>query len=64
MGNCFHLAHKDTIVAIDDTMFTQKWEQHYTVGPTKVWTEYLQENNIIELDRKDYSNGLGMFSIL
>ena len=29
-------------------------------GPTKVWTEYLQENKIIELDRKDYSNGLGM----
>jgi len=60
MENCFHLAHKDTIVALDDTMFTKKWEQHYTVGPTKVWTEYLQENKIIELDRKDYSNGLGM----
>lgn len=60
MENCFHLAHKDTIVALDDTMFTKKWEQHYTVGPTKVWTEYLQENKIIELDKKDYSNGLGM----
>lgn len=60
MKNCFHLAHKDTIVALDDTMFTKKWEQHYTVGPTKVWTEYLQENKIIELDKKDYSNGLGM----
>jgi ADP-heptose:LPS heptosyltransferase/predicted O-methyltransferase YrrM/Tfp pilus assembly protein PilF len=58
--NCFHLAHKDTIVALDDTMFTKKWEQHYTDGPTRVWTEYLQENKIIELNRKDYSHGLGM----
>jgi len=60
MENCFHLAHKDTIVALDDTMFTKNWEQHYTVGPTKVWTEHLQENKIVELNRKDYSNGLGL----
>ena len=58
--NCMKLAHKDTIVALDDTMFTKKWEQHYTIGPTKAWTEHLQENKIIELNRKDYTNGLGM----
>jgi DNA polymerase elongation subunit (family B) len=52
LENCFQLAHKDTIVALDDTMFTKKWEQHYTVGPTKVWTEYLQENKIIECSNR------------
>ena len=60
MENCFHLAHSDTIVVIDDTMFTKGWEQEYTIGPTKTWTEHLQENKIIELNRKDYCNGRGM----
>jgi len=27
MENCFHLAHKDTIVILDDTIFTQGWEK-------------------------------------
>jgi hypothetical protein len=60
MENCFHLAHKDTIVILDDTMFTKKWVTGYTIGPTKTWTEHLQENKIIELKRKDYCRGRGM----
>jgi len=60
MENCFHLADSDTIVVIDDTMFKKGWEQEYTIGPTKTWTEHLQENKIIELNRKDYCNGRGM----
>ena len=58
--NCFHLSHKDTIVILDDTIFTKGWEQDYTIGPTRTWTEYLQQNKIIELCRKDYCNGRGM----
>ena len=58
--NCFHLAHKDTIVILDDTMFTNGWEHGYTIGPTKTWTEHLQQNKIIELNRKDYCPGRGM----
>ena len=60
MENCFHLAHKDTIVILDDTMFTKGWEKFYTIGPTRTWTEHLQQNKIIELNRKDYCNGRGM----
>jgi predicted O-methyltransferase YrrM len=60
MENCFHLAKKDTIVILDDTMFTPGWEQHYTIGPTRTWMEHLQQNKIIELKRKDYSIGHGM----
>lgn len=60
MENCFHFAHKDTIVALDDTMYTQGWEQPYTIGPTQTWLEHLQENKIVELCRKDYSYGKGM----
>jgi predicted O-methyltransferase YrrM len=60
LENCFHLAHKDTIVIMDDTMFTQGWEQDWTIGPTRIWSEYLQQNKITELNRKDYSSGRGM----
>lgn len=60
MENCFYLAHKDTIVALDDTNFTKGWKKRYTLGPTKTWIEHLHENKIIELGRKDYCRGRGM----
>jgi hypothetical protein len=60
MENCFHLAHKDTIIVLDDTMFTKSWEAGYTIGPTRTWREHLQQKKIIELNRKDYSPGRGM----
>jgi predicted O-methyltransferase YrrM len=60
MENCFHLAHKDTIVILDDTIFTKGWEQSWTIGPTRTWLEHLEQNKIIELTRKDYFSGRGM----
>lgn len=60
MDNCFNLSHSDTIVALDDTIYTTGWEAGHTIGPTKIWTEYLQQNKITELSRKDYSPGRGM----
>jgi predicted O-methyltransferase YrrM len=60
MENCFNLAHKDTIIILDDTIFTKGWEASYTIGPTRTWTEHLQQNKIVELNRKDYSQGHGM----
>lgn len=60
LENCFHLAHKDTIVAIDDTIYTPCWKKVYTIGPTRTWMEHLQQNKIIELNRTDYCNGRGM----
>ena len=60
LDNCFHLAHKDTIVILDDTLFTIGWECEWTIGPTRTWSEHLQQNKIIELHRIDYSHGRGM----
>ena len=60
MENCFHLSHKDTIVILDDTIFTKGWEAVYTIGPTRTWMEHLQQNKIVELNRKDYCYGRGM----
>jgi predicted O-methyltransferase YrrM len=60
MENCFFLAHKDTIVILDDTIFTKGWEGGCTIGPTRTWTEHLQENKIVELNKIDYRSGRGM----
>jgi len=59
MENCFHLAHNDTIVILDDTMFTKE-VQSYNIGPTQTWIEYIQQNKIVELGRIDYCDGRGM----
>jgi predicted O-methyltransferase YrrM len=60
LENCFHFAHKDTVVALDDTIFTKGLEQYYTIGPTRTWIEHLKQNKIIELNRKEYRRGRGM----
>jgi len=60
MENCFHLVHENTIVILDDTMFTKDWVQSWNNGPTRTWTEHLQQNKIVELNRKDYCCGRGM----
>ena len=58
--NCFKLADKDTIVILDDTIFTPSWTENWNVGPTKVWNECLLKNTILELGRASYWSGRGM----
>ena len=60
MNHCFHLAHKDTIVILDDTMYQENWRTSWTLGPTKVWTEDLAARRLVELGRNDYCPGRGM----
>jgi predicted O-methyltransferase YrrM len=60
LENCFHLAHKDTIVILDDTMFKSYWLTGWNIGPTRAWTEYLEKNKILELGRVHYGFGRGM----
>jgi predicted O-methyltransferase YrrM len=60
MENCSLLAHNDTIVILDDTIFTPGWEVGYTYGPSRTWKEHLQENKVVELNNKDYYYGHGM----
>lgn len=58
--NCMKLAHLNTIVILDDTIFTCGWEREYTIGPTRVWLEYYNQLKITEIQRRDYSPGHGM----
>jgi hypothetical protein len=60
MENCMKLAHSDTIVILDDTMFIKEWTEVYTLGPTKIWDEYLEQNKINEINRFHYYVGRGM----
>lgn len=58
--NCFHLAHSDTLILLDDTMYTSEWGKSWTIGPTRAWMEQIQERKIIEFYRRDYGPGRGM----
>lgn len=58
--NCLQLAHKDSIVIIDDTAFLDEWRMIWNVGPTIIWYECLDKQIIKEINRKDYCLGRGM----
>lgn len=60
MTHCFHLAHKNTIVILDDTMYQENWQTSWTQEPTKVWEEDLAARRLVELGRNDYCFGRGM----
>jgi len=58
--NCRELSHADSIVLMDDTIYTDNLVQVYTIGPTKAWVQGLKENIIIELGREEWEVGRGM----
>ena len=60
LRNCAALAQKDTIVIMDDTVYTKGWEAAYTTGPTRAWEEYLSEGKLKEIARKEYAPCRGM----
>ena len=60
MLNCFHLAHKDTIVILDDTIFRPNLRKFWNSGPTRTWVENVLDCKITELGRKEYTIGRGM----
>ena len=60
MSNCRLLAHKNSIVLLDDTMFTNGWVAHFNVGPTKVWLEFIRDNKLLSFQQRDYRPGRGM----
>lgn len=61
LKNCMKLAHKDTIIIMDDTIHnTKEYEAPWTHGPSKAWKELVANNKIIELNTIDYQYGKGM----
>jgi predicted O-methyltransferase YrrM len=58
--NCKKLAHKKTLVFMDDVVRNPKWVKSYTQGPTQAWQEALESGAIRELGAVEYSIGRGM----
>lgn len=59
LKNCKALAHADTIVVVDDTIFVPGWEAQWTVGPTRAWLDMVQAGEVEEHTRKHYCPGRG-----
>jgi predicted O-methyltransferase YrrM len=60
LENCKKLANKDTIVIMDDTIYTSGWKVDWTIGPTQTWLEHLNNRTITEISKVDYCLGRGM----
>jgi len=59
--NCFHLAHKNTMVIVDDIVLNRGWEAEWTIGPTKAWFDCANGGLIYPINGRDYCPGRGMF---
>jgi predicted O-methyltransferase YrrM len=60
LENCKRFAHSESIVIMDDTMYTPEWVHDYTKGPTLSWTKGIENNLIVEIGREDICNGGGI----
>ena len=60
MINSHRLAHKGTLVILDDTMFTQGWDRNWTLGPSRAWKDFVEESKVTEIGTEDYCPGRGM----
>jgi hypothetical protein len=45
---------------MDDTMYKDEWVEGWTIGPTQVWKEFVEQKKIIQLATMDYIFGRGM----
>ncbi len=55
--NCKKLAHKESIVIMDDVV--QNGLKSWNFGPNRAWGEEVKNNNIIENKFEDYGKGRG-----
>lgn len=60
LENCKKLAHENTIVLFDDTCYSDTLKKYWNEYPTKVWSEALEKNEVIEEGREDFDKGRGM----
>lgn len=56
LDNCFHLAHENTVVIMDDAIFSQEWQNMYGESePKKAWMKRVNDQKVIEWKRREYS---------
>jgi hypothetical protein len=59
-GNCKRFAHKDTIVIMDDTMFTSGWNRFWNDGPSTAIVDAIKNKEFQMLAHADFTIGRGM----
>ena len=57
--NCKPLAHKETMVILDDTIQTPTLIRHWNNGPNQAWLEAKTWNIVKELGTRDFELGRG-----
>ena len=60
LENCSHLAHKNTIIIMDDIVHIPGWQRPWTRGPTVAWDQHMAYKKIINTVNKQYYAGKGM----
>ena len=58
--NCKKLAHTNTVVIMDDTIYSDALREKYNIGPTQVWLEAINNNIIEEISKVEFCKGRGM----
>jgi hypothetical protein len=58
--NCRRFANENTVVLMDDTMFTEGWSVYFNTGPTNAWREAIEEGVVVEITHHDYQPGRWM----
>ncbi len=58
--NCKALAHKTTVLVVNDVMDYELFEESHTIGPTKAWKEFIRTKKIKQLEVHEWSKGRGM----
>jgi len=59
MENIQSFAHKDTIIVLNNVCREQTNIRHYTIAPTRVWNEFLEEGRILELGHHEIEGNSG-----
>jgi len=58
--NCKRLAHKDTILIMDDIVKTKGWIQEWNKGTNQAWSEVIDNGLITEQYQQDFKKGFGV----
>jgi precorrin-6B methylase 2 len=57
--NCKELAHKSTLLYVNNINYNSKFVKYWTKNPTHVWKTFVTDKVVLELKQKCISPGIG-----
>jgi len=58
--HCKKLSHDNTIVIMDDTIYSDNLKSDYNIGPAEVWLEAINNNIMKDVSTVEFCKGRGM----